>query len=333
MAKDGMQIFAQVSSGRGELKKISGTDVNGSRKLDTLSALSSSSGLVINPATEDKQDDIISITGKFYDERTETYKGLLFNAGSPQLCSQDYLLALSEGDITGHTPFTKFGRTSNVSNALADLWVNGTATPTQYVFPPSAIQMNVASTDNQDGAGGTGVRTLRIEGLDANYAVITEDITMTGTTPVTTTNSFLRINFCYSLTAGSAGAAVGTITVKDTTNTTTYTLISIGNNSCRQLIYTVPAGKTLFLTSLTIGSGQGGNSVNVNAVIFTPKYRLFGSSVFYPSGELLGFNSETVRNLEVPGKFVEKTDVKMSVIGDYASASTLCIGAVRGWIE
>lgn len=273
------------------------------------------------------------VSGKIYDENTSTYKGLLFNEGSPQVCSQDYLLSLSEGDITGHTPFSKFGRVSAVSNTLVDVWINGTGTPSQYVFPPSAIQFHVVSTSAQDGVGGTGILTLRLEGLDSNYAVITEDITMNGITPVTTTNSFLRINFCYALTAGSTGAAVGTITVKNTADTITYSVISPGMNVCRQLIYTVPAGKTLYLTSLTIASGQGGNSLNVNAVIFTPKYRLVGGSVFYPAGELLAINSETIRTLEIPGKFTEKTDIKMSVIGDYASASSTCIGAVRGWLE
>ena len=39
MAKKGVQIYAQDSSGRGELKKISGQDVNGNRNLNTASTI------------------------------------------------------------------------------------------------------------------------------------------------------------------------------------------------------------------------------------------------------------------------------------------------------
>ena len=59
MAKDGVQLYAQDSSGRGELKKISGKDINSSRNLSIASSSLDSGGSVINPSTEEKQDDII----------------------------------------------------------------------------------------------------------------------------------------------------------------------------------------------------------------------------------------------------------------------------------
>lgn len=156
---------------------------------------------------------------------------------------------------------------------------------------------------------------------------------MNGTSDVTTSNSYIRINACYALTAGSGGAAAGIIIVKNTAGTVTYSAITAGFVTCRQMIYTVPAGKTLYLTSITVGSGDGGNALKLNAITHTPKYRLFGGSVFYPAGELLTLNSTNLRRLEVPTKFQEKTDIKISVYGDYASASTTCVDAVRGWLE
>lgn len=284
-------------------------------------------------ATESNQITELARVGKIYDTVSGEYKGLLFHSEAPQVCSQDYLLSMAEGDITGHTSFTKYGKVAGVNNLLVDVWAGEGGTASKYVFPPSAIQFNVVSSSTSDDLGSTGIEKIMISGLDANYAEQTEEITMDGTTPVTTSKSFIRINGCYATQAGSAGVAVGTITVKNTANTITYSAINIGLTACRSLIYTVPAGKTLYLTSITVASGAGGNAIKLNAVTFTPKYRLFGSTVFLPAGEFLSINVETIRPLEVPAKFPEKTDIKMSVQGDYDSGGTTCIGAVRGWIE
>lgn len=270
---------------------------------------------------------------KIFDENSSTYKGLLFNAGSPQICSQDYLLAMAEGDISGHTLFAKYGRVYGVNNALVDVWAGEGGTASVYVFPASAIQFHVVSTSANDDEGNTGIEKIMIVGLDANYAVISEEVTLNGTSNVTTTNSFFRINSCYATQVGSNGSAVGNITIKNTADTVTYSSIGIGLTSCRTLVYTVPASTTLYLTSIVVASGEGGNSIKLNAVVFTPKYRLYGSTFFLPAGELLSINSETARILEAPAKFAAKTDIKMSVQGDYASGGTTCIAAVRGWLE
>jgi len=268
-----------------------------------------------------------------YKDTDGVLHGFINNAGSPQIYSQDYLLAMAEGDIVGHTGFMKFGRVSGVNNTLVDVWAGEGGTASLYVFPPSAIQMNVVSSSPNDDLGNTGIEKIMIVGLDSTYDEISEEITMDGVTAVTTTKSFLRINSCYATQTGSVGSAVGTITVKNTANTITYSVISIELTACRQMIYTVPVGKTLYLTSITTASGAGGNALKLNATVFTPKVKLFGSTVFLPQGELLTLNSDIVRNLEVPSVIPEKSDLKMSVIGDYSAGGTLCIVAVRGWLE
>jgi hypothetical protein len=256
--------------------------------------------------------------------------------GKPRISSMPYTYDIAEGNITGHVAFSKFGRVSGVNNLLVDVWPGEGASASIYVFPTVAQQMNVVSTSANDDNSNTGINKLMILGLDANYAEITEEVTLDGTNAVTTAASFLRINGCYSTLVGTASGAVGTITIKNTSgtpNTITYGGISIGLTACRQMIYTVPAGKTLYVTSLVVGSGAGGNALKLNVTIFTPKYKLFGSTTFLPTGETLSINSETVRDLEMPAVIPAKTDVKVSVQGDYASGGTTCISAIRGWIE
>jgi len=271
-----------------------------------------------------------------YQDTAGVFHGFINNAGSPQICSQDYLLAMAEGNITGHTGFAKYGRVSGVNNLLVDVWAGEGGSASVYVFPASAQQMHVVSTSANDDDGGTGINKIMIEGLDSTYAELTEEVTLNGTGVVTTSGSFLRINKCYATVAGTGGVAAGIITIKNTAgtpDTITYGGINIGLTTCRNLIYTVPLGKTLYLTSITTASGAGGNAIKLNATIFTPKVRLFGSTVFIPQGEILTINGDIVRNLEVPAVIPAKADVKMSVQGDYDSGGTLCIAAVRGWLE
>jgi len=267
--------------------------------------------------------------GKIYDEASGLYKGLLFNAEAPQICSQDYLLALAEGDIPGHSAFSKFGRVAGVGNTVVDMW-NGTGI---YVWPVAAQRMNVVSTSSSDDLGSTGVEKVMIVGLDGSYTEISEEVTLDGVVDVLTTASFLRVNSCYVTQVGTAEAAVGAITVKNVGNTITYSGISVGNTTCRQMIYTVPIGKSLYVTSINVASGAGGNAVKLNAVIMTPKVRVFGSTVFIPLGELMTINSGFIRTLEMPAKIPAKADLKLSVVGDYSLGAALCTAAVRGWLE
>lgn len=55
------------------------------------------------------------------------------------------------------------------------------------------------------------------------------------------------------------------------------------------------------------------------------------SEVVFNRDSIVG--EDVIRMLEVPAKIPAKSDVKMSVQGDYASGGTLCVTAVRGWLE
>ncbi len=288
---------------------------------------SDDSQLKITPFSSNGKEGI-----QLQDENGVAY-GIKHVKNKPRVSSMDYLYDIAEGNISGHTAFSKFGRVSGISNNLVDIWAGEGGTPSIYTFATTTERLSIVSTSASDSSAGTGIRTFMIVGLDSNYNEIQETVLMNGITATTTTQSFLRVNFCYALTAGSVGTAVGTITVKDISLSRTYSSIEIGLTGCRTLVYTVPAAHTLYLTSINIASGKGGNSTNLNAVIFTPKYRLYGSSVFLPAGELLSINGDTIRILEVPGVFPGKTDIKMSVQGDYASGSSVCVAATRGWIE
>jgi hypothetical protein len=130
----------------------------------------------------------------------------------------------------------KFGYNADVDTTTdpEDVWDAGGL----YAFPSAAAETSIVSSAGADDLASTGARTVRVEGLDANYQVITEDVEMDGATPVVLSAEFLRVYRAQVLTAGSGGINAGAIDVKH--GATVLARIGIGNGQTLMAIYTVP---------------------------------------------------------------------------------------------
>lgn len=219
--------------------------------------------------------------------------------------SANFFLAISKGEIDGHSVLTKFGQNRTVNAILQDLWDEGGI----YQFPSSATIMSVSSSSANDTSAGTGARTVQIYGLDANYNEQTETISLNGLTGVNTTKSYLRIYRMIVRTAGTTenndgNIYIGTGTITDGKPATVYGLIDIGYNQTLMAIYTVPAGKTGYLFRITMSSFSSQDS----------EVRL----LVRPYGEVFQTkNSEQIKQLAfehnfMPFKIEEKSDIKFS---------------------
>lgn len=71
-----------------------------------------------------------------------TPQGVLFENGCPTV--RDYLVGISEGDIAGHTPWSKIGYTPTMTTTDSDIW----SAAGSYVFPAAAAGMELVSSDN-----------------------------------------------------------------------------------------------------------------------------------------------------------------------------------------
>jgi hypothetical protein len=183
---------------------------------------------------------------------------------------EPFELQVSRGQIQGHRNVTVFGFNSDVDQAQVSVW------PLQSLitFPSSAIQMKVSSTSANDTSAGTGARTVVVEGLDANYNEISETVTLNGQTAVTTTASFLRINYAYVATAGSGNSAageiyIGTGTVTSGVPATVYDIIKLDYNTTITGSYTVPAGYTAYLSQGLFSTGQASGSTQIEGRLLT----------------------------------------------------------------
>ncbi len=155
------------------------------------------------------------------------------------------------------------GRNPGIAATEEDIADYSGATVATWAFAAATL-LEIASSNVNDTSAGTGARTIRIYGLDANYNYQTEDITLNGQTPVVSTKQFLRVWGAEVLTAGSGGVNAGNIHITDDAeawtagvpNTTLYwaCMIPIGDNVSHSGFWTVPAGQRYRLEWLSIGN-------------------------------------------------------------------------------
>jgi hypothetical protein len=175
------------------------------------------------------------------------------------------------------------------------------------VYLSTATTLDIVSTDGNDTEEGTGARTVRLEGLDTDYAEITEDVTLTGATPVTTTNKFLRLNLFYVLTSGSGGANAGVITATENGGVTVLGTMVFFNDTATTEIYTVPAAKKAYLKKV-----WGNHEHSLTTFEYHFHYRILGG-VWRTVSD---FDVQT-GHVEIPidytWSFAAKTDLAMEV--------------------
>lgn len=162
--------------------------------------------------------------------------------------TEPFDLQLARGQVGGHTGLEIFGYSPNIGNtAQGPMWEGQTQSGGLYTPPSSAAQLVLVSSSATDDT----TRSVIISGLDANFAPITEIIALNGTTNVTTTQSFLRINSMYM----ASSTNTGTITAK--ISSTTYAQINPGIGQTQMSIYTVPAGYTFYLSYVQYDAAIG----------------------------------------------------------------------------
>lgn len=177
----------------------------------------------------------------------------------------DFETNIAEGKIAGYSLVNKNGRNPDIDTGTLpeDIWDGGGA----YTgFPVTAVEtVTLTSSSTNDTAAGTGARTVTLTGLDTNYVLQTETVTLNGTTGAATTNTFRRVHTAFVATAGSGGVNAGTITATHTTTTANvFFAIQPGTNQMQVSAFTIPAGKTGYLRQFSgaVRSGTGTGAVD-----------------------------------------------------------------------
>ena len=284
-------------------------------------------------ATADNQALILeelALKANLTDTQPVTIPGLLIDEGS--FVTRSYLQAVAEGDIANHTLFEKVSYHPASTAAETTVWVLGT----QYVFPAAEIAVEIISSSVNDvAATGTGARTVVMGYLDDTYTLKKHTFNLNGTTAVAGPTDLFRLNMLYVATAGSGGKTAGNISVRLVGGAATvYGYIAIGHTTNRSSVFTVPLGYTVYIQDVIFTSAYSSagkteritlhTSVNPEGVVNTD------GLLFYNKFEAMVVDGNVVKNGGAPIKCPEKTDVKISVIGE-TNAQIIC--TITGWME
>lgn len=224
---------------------------------------------------------------------------------------------IARGLVRGATVVHKFGRNPAIGGAPETVWMGGGL----YTYLTVAAPVYVYGANAADGAAGTGARTVTVIGLDSNYNEISETLTVDGTV---SQNSFLRVYRAFVASAGSVGTNVGDVTVSTGASGTGTILAQIGligtgttfgMGQTQLALYTIPAGKTGYLTNWNVGAGVYNDSVT--ASLYT---REIGNGLVFRNRDTMdvpgGFHQ---RIYQVPFALPEKTDIEVRAIASTGS--------------
>lgn len=209
----------------------------------------------------------------------------------------EFILNVSSGSVENHEVRNIFGYQEDGDDTLRALWEFSS---TNYVYPASQIIMTVTSEDGADNG-----KILLIKGLDENYNEITETVTINGGGDIDTTKEFFRINDLI-LTTGSTNQ--GLITVQDTTKSTKYGGIRVGDGRNQASIFTVPANTTFYLYRIDAFSND---STSEKPAIFK-NFSANENGQEYNTARTTFANQMNIQR-RLPFKINEKTDIQFQL--------------------
>ena len=228
--------------------------------------------------------------------------------------------------------FVFWKRTTNVQNAVVDLWDWPTAT---YVFPTVAQQMRVISSNANDTAWWTWCRKVHIHYLDNNYLIKDEIVTLNWTTPVNmVANDVFRINYVHSAEVWSNWVPLWNISVQNTAWTVTYSVIQTWFNVARQAIYTVPDWVNWYITHWQASSWSTAWN-HFTQITLRATQHLWEAYpwVFLIIDEVWNSDWWDNINFPIPIRIPARTDVKISAISDTNNANVTALWAIMWYFE
>jgi hypothetical protein len=204
-------------------------------------------------------------------------------------------IPIASGDVTGYSHINKFGYSNDVQTA-STIWDGETI----YAYSTSAGVVTVESDASANGDDGA---IIEVQGLDASYNLVTQDITISGATGTGTTD-LIRI-FRAKVKAPAAGESGNVGDIDIDIDGALRAKILEGNGQTLMAVYTVPAGKTAYLLNLTMSVDK-----NVDA-IFQLMAQTFDNGAINVKGQFGTFGTPFDHNYPIPLRFTEKTDIEV----------------------
>ena len=152
-------------------------------------------------------------------------------------------LSVQRGDVNNFQAIQKFGYNESVSTSFESVTDAGG----DYTFITSAGTATATSSNTASDNNGT----VEIQGLDSNYDLATETLTIGGSA---STTSFIRVFRAKMVNANTGNANVGTITI--TVSSTNVAQIQPTYGQTLMCVYTIPRKFRAYLVQLDVGSSK-----------------------------------------------------------------------------
>jgi hypothetical protein len=202
-------------------------------------------------------------------------------------------VSIQRGDVNNFQGIQKFGYNSSVGTSFETIWDGGG----DYTFITSAG--TATATSSNTGADDNG--TVEIQGLDSNYDLATETLTIGGSASST---SFIRVFRAIMKTATTGNANVGTITI--TVSSTTVAQIQPTYGQTLMAVYTVPRKYQAYLVQLDVGSSKDLE----NEIKFRIK-QIDNGNTWNTRSFITTRGGFIEKNYHVPEIILAKTDIEM----------------------
>jgi len=154
--------------------------------------------------------------------------------------TKPYFFSVGQGDEINASSILKFGRNTTIpSGTREDIWDGSSI----YPWPATADITHIKSA-----ASGDEGLNIEVQGLDINYALATQEKMLDGadsTTQVALDTALLRV---FRMKVKDSTDAASNIECRNVGGGTLYAQITAPFNQTLMAIYTVPAGKTAYLT-------------------------------------------------------------------------------------
>ena len=251
-----------------------------------------------------------------------------YNSITAHGASEPFLFQVAQGAVAGHIGVSKFGSNPATSSSDDTIWERGG----DINWPATASVMKVSSSDDADNGGtATGMLTVTIEGLDANWDLQSETVTLKGTTDTVTVGSYIRVFRAYGATFGSGLTNAGVIYVytgADTAGvpdvaTTIYTTIAVGAGQTLQAAYSTPRNYVGYLINTTASSsGAGPVTVACKLKVRPGANSATAGWLVKDSWVLRSAGGEHRSDYAIPKTIPQRSDIQIT--GDSSGANVDC---------
>ena len=235
-------------------------------------------------------------------------------------------IQLADGDIEGISHIEKFGMNIDVDSDKETIWDGGGI----YTYIGTAETLTVTSTNIQDNPAGTGARTVEIQGLNQAGEIIMEDVELGATTVA----EFKRVFRVRVHAVGTSGVNEGTISITSDDTSTVLAIIGVdgtgskaaGRGQTFMAQYTIPTGKTGYITQWTVGCGKQNTDAIATLMVRDPDAIGDGS---WNARDIITVSATTyAKNYNIPIKVNAGNDIEVraySSVNNSLVSSTFCV--------